>query len=255
MVQKPTFPRRGEIPRSARNDRGARRGMCAKGGEATIPFACVRGRERAKPKEPTQEQGMHGAEKGRQAGRQTTSIPLAPLRKRRGNLPPSFPRRRESRGEGVNLPFLRMQKGDAASAARRRGFTHSRGLNPLVFPLGHQGGGMRRHHAHHFPITAIMVQPSPVDSRLRGNDAGCTQESRGEKAPSPSQSARGRERAKPKEPTQEQGMKGGNHAHHSKSCPSQFINASPKLRINSAGGRLTSVIGVASMATHHKGAK
>ena len=45
-----------------------------------------------------------------------------------------------------SLPFLRQQKGDAASEARRRGFMHPHddALNPLRFPLGHRGGGMWR---------------------------------------------------------------------------------------------------------------
>ncbi len=37
------------------------------------------------------------------------------------------------------LPFLRQQKGDAESEARRRGFTPPRRCSPSIL-LGHQGG-------------------------------------------------------------------------------------------------------------------
>ena len=64
------------------------------------------------------------------------------------------------------LPFLRQQKGDAASAARRRGGIPSFDLNPLQFPLEHQGGGMLR--ALCPPDTSPAIGGN-LDIRLRGD--------------------------------------------------------------------------------------
>ena len=79
--------------------RHSRAGRNPEGKGGAAPFACVRGREQAK----RCERGMHGAG----TGAWQASIPLAPLRKRRGEYEhPPNPLTLTRRGDGVFMECL-----------------------------------------------------------------------------------------------------------------------------------------------------
>ena len=142
-------------------------GMCAKGGEATIPFACVRARERAKPKEPTQEQGMHGAARGRQAGRQTTSIPLTPLRSAKGGDSHVIPAKAGIHRVGGEPPLFANAKGGRGERSETQGVhAQPRTKPPCIPPWASRGRDAETsrpsfpHHGNHGSTLPCGFPPS-----------------------------------------------------------------------------------------------